>query len=112
MAVRLGLVGPNDSYPERRGVVGQDKPHKPGLNVEDAADQLGVAVPTVYRMIHDGRVAAIKHAGRYFIKPAAISEYFTRIEAEAERRRADAERAAIHDHGLPPLPPRGGKPRT
>lgn len=102
MAVRLGLVG--DDGPE----------HETNLSIEDAAEQLNVSRATVFRMIADGRLAAIKHAGRRKIQPSAIAEYRQRIEAEAELDRAEAELATRRPHGtpLPPLPRRGGKSTT
>ncbi|MGH3836934.1 MAG: helix-turn-helix domain-containing protein [Pseudonocardiaceae bacterium] len=69
-----------------------DSPLADLLPIEDAADLLDVSVPTMYRMVANGKIAAIKHGGKSWIEPGEINDYLGRLRAEAAKRRAERAR--------------------
>lgn len=59
-----------------------------------AARALRVSERSVYRMITDGELAALKHGGKLWIEPDEITDYFARQRADAAKLRADRAKAA------------------
>lgn len=57
------------------------------LTVADAAKALGVSDNSVYRLVTDGKLAALRHGGKSWIERDEINDYFTRQRAEAAKVR-------------------------
>lgn len=58
------------------------------LDLNDAAEALGVGRSMLYRMIAEGELAAIKHGRRQFVEREEIAAYWERRRDEANRLRA------------------------
>ncbi|MGH3627101.1 MAG: helix-turn-helix domain-containing protein [Sciscionella sp.] len=54
----------------------------------DAATQLKVSPRTLERMVQEGKLAKIKHAGKLWIPAGEIQDYIKRQEAEGAKTRA------------------------
>lgn len=86
--------------------VADDGPRSGLLSVQATAQVLGVSVNTVYRMIEDGRIAAIAHGRKSWIDRDAITDYWARIKDESAKRRdtrAKATRAGTKTPRRRPL---------
>jgi excisionase family DNA binding protein len=57
------------------------------MTVPAAAIALKLSENSIYRMIVDGRLAAIRHGGKSWIEPEEIDDYLARQRVEAARRR-------------------------
>jgi excisionase family DNA binding protein len=57
------------------------------LTVSAAATALAVSENTVYRMILDGRLAALRHGGKSWITKDEIGDYLARQRAESVKVR-------------------------
>jgi excisionase family DNA binding protein len=57
------------------------------LTVPAAAKALALSENSIYRMILDGRLAALRHGGKSWIEPEEIHDYLARQRAEAARVR-------------------------
>lgn len=63
------------------------------LTVPQTAKALALSENSIYRMIVDGRLAAIRHGGKSWIEPAEIDDYLARQRADAARRREQRAKA-------------------
>lgn len=59
------------------------------LTVDDAAAELYVSRATVYRMIRDGKLAAIEHGGKSWVERTELDDYITRVRSAAAKRRTE-----------------------
>lgn len=59
------------------------------MTVGDVAVALRVCTGTVYRMIADRRLRAVKHAGIWRLRPTEIADYVARLEAAAAPHESD-----------------------
>lgn len=64
------------------------------LSWEDAAARLQISPATLYRMVADGDIAAIKHAGKRWIEEEELIDYRVRKRNEASKTRSQRARAA------------------
>lgn len=64
------------------------------LTLSDAAAALRVTRRTLYRYMHNGKLAGFRHGGRTYIARRQITEYFARLEAEGDARRLRSARSA------------------
>lgn len=85
------MAAPTESSGTEHLIGNDDNPFDRWLTFETTMDRLRVAERTLYRLIADGRITVIKHAGQLFFEPEAVAEYFRRVRTEAEQERADAE---------------------
>ncbi|MGH3978433.1 MAG: helix-turn-helix domain-containing protein [Pseudonocardiaceae bacterium] len=69
-----------------------DDPMVDLLNIDQAAEILDVSRATVQRMIAEGRLAALHHAGKRWVERAEIDDYFARQRAAAAQDRATRAR--------------------
>jgi MerR family transcriptional regulator, light-induced transcriptional regulator len=56
------------------------------INLNEAADRLGVHYMTVYRYIRTGRLPAVKHAGEWRVKPGDVDRLIRRNSVIRESR--------------------------
>ncbi len=59
------------------------------LTVDDAAAELYVSRATVYRMIRDGKLAAIEHGGKSWVERTELGDYIARARSVAAKRRTE-----------------------
>lgn len=71
-----------------------DDPMAAFLTVNKAAETLQVSNPTIYRLINEGQLAALKHGGKSWIQRDEIKDYLARKAAAAARIRAARAKAA------------------
>lgn len=72
------------------------------LTYAEAAEALRVSRATLFRMVSEGRLAAIKHANRSYIERREIADYFDRLRAEAVKARAARARATTRSNSAAP----------
>lgn len=72
------------------------------LTVPEAALALGVSERTLWRLIYDGKLAALPHGRRAWIERNEIDDYFARQRAEASKLRE--QRAKAKRSGNRPRP--------
>jgi len=63
------------------------------MTVPMAAKALALSENSIYRMIVDGRLAAIRHGGKSWIEPEEINDYLARQRAEAAKVREQRAKA-------------------
>lgn len=63
------------------------------LTLREAAVFMHLGRSTIYRLIAAGELAAYQHAGRSWVTPTAINDYYARLAAAAEDRAAQRRAA-------------------
>lgn len=71
-----------------------DDPMATFLTISGAAAALRVSNNTIYRLINDGKLAALVHGGKSWVQRAEIDDYLARKQAAAAKLRATREKAA------------------
>lgn len=63
------------------------EPAKPGT-LKRAAERIGVSLPTIYKLIHDGKLKTYKVGRARRVTDEAIAECIAALEAESSRAEA------------------------
>lgn len=69
------------------------------LSIRAAGEVMELSDNSIYRLISDGKLAALRHGGKSWIERVEITDYFARLKSEAGKRRAERAKARRPSRG-------------